>query len=204
MGLPIGQAPVALVALSGTRRVKSVSLFDKSDRPPLRLPGKGEASDKPSLFSRPRRDTVQIGRSAGIVSSPGAALNTVTRSVKEGKKLIPSIKELEIGFRRNASESRAQTREQFRTQIQKKPSLQKPKAPSAFERHKTNRVELRLPNPSAQARNFISALNETAGELQATFSGEERPRTSGASFRINGESFPIADRSPGARLNITV
>jgi hypothetical protein len=61
------------------------------------------------------------------------------------------------------------------------------------------------PNPSVQARNFINALNETAGAVQAKFSGEENPPpTHGAPFEINGEFFPIRDTSSGFRLNITI
>lgn len=205
MGLSIGQAPVALVALSGTRNVRSPSFLDKADRPAPRVPSRDDSSDKPVLFSRPKGDAVQIGLGTGISSSPGAALNVVRKTVKEAKALVPTISELENGFRLKASASRAQFQEASLVKPLGNGQSTRPEAPSVFEKSETNRIQVRLPNPSVQARNFINALNETAGAVQAKFSEEDTPQpTTGASFQVNGESFPVRDTSSGFRLNITV
>ena len=103
MGLSIGQAPVALLAISGPRNVRPTPFLDKADRPAPRIPSRDESSDKPVLFNRPNREPVKIGLGTGVSSSPGAALNVVRDTVREAKVLIPTIAELENGFRRKAA-----------------------------------------------------------------------------------------------------
>lgn len=206
MGLPIGQAPVAINALAGTRSVRSVSFFERSEKSGPRLLGRDPSTNKPSLFRTPKEDTPRTGLGANITSTPAAALNTVSRTVREVKELVPTIKELQVGFRRQASESRSLAREEFQNQfLGALSSNSNDSTPSAFSTQSTNRVEFRLPNPSTQVRNFVGALNDTARDLQAKFSGEEiAPPTTGASFQINGQSFPVRDTSSGSRLNITI
>jgi hypothetical protein len=202
MGLSIGHSAAAITALTGIRGARPTSLFDRAERSSVRLLGQ-KASDVPILFRESDPKTVRVGLGTGASSGPAAALNVLSRTVERAKGLVPSIAELEVGFRRSASESRAQIR--------------KATLPSAFdkfgeaktdniefERNTSNRVEFRLPNPSVQARNFINALNDVAGELQARFAGEDTAPKTGATFRFGDQTFPVRDTSSGFHINITV
>jgi hypothetical protein len=205
MGLPIGQAPVSLNAVAGTRSVRSVSFFDRTDRDPVRTLGNRNDSDTKGLLGNSERSRPQLRERSELRSAPAAALDIVSRTVEDGKRLVPSISELQLGFQRQAADSRAQTREQLQSQLLGNGNKSPLEVQGGFEAKSPKRVQFRLPDPSAQARNFINALNETAGDLQAKFGGRDiAPPSTGASFQLNGENFPVRDTSSGGRLNITV
>ncbi|MEK7794582.1 MAG: hypothetical protein AAB353_08625, partial [Candidatus Hydrogenedentota bacterium] len=47
--------------------------------------------------------------------------------------------------------------------------------------------------PATQARNFVNAINATAGEVQSRLAGGPTPGLSRATFQIRGETFSAGE-----------
>lgn len=79
------------------------------------------------------------------------------------------------------------------------------------ERHAQDReqeaqhIERRIPEPSAQARNFIRTLDRTAATVDARLRGEEPPSKDGeAQIQINGERFAFKRPSVTPQFDTSV
>lgn len=196
MGLTIGQGPSFLSGPRSVGRTPSVSLLGSDSDRGIRLLGQKDESDKPSLF-RNSGDS----RSSVLVSGPGAALNTISRTVASVRELIPTIREVQIGFQRKAAEDRESSG------IGARAGQRDEESPNGFGASSrtgelSNRLEFRLPNPSSNALNFVNALNDTARDVQARLSGESSEPKTGGSFQVNGRTFPFNTDS-GTFLNLT-
>ncbi|MFP6581243.1 MAG: hypothetical protein VCD00_01665 [Candidatus Hydrogenedentota bacterium] len=197
MGLTIGQGPSFLAGPRSVRRAPSVSLLGSDSDRGLRLLGQKDKSDKPSLFRKS-----DDSRSSVLLSGPGAALSTISRTVAGVRELIPTIREVQIGFQRKAAEDRESSG------IGALAGRRDEKSSNAFATSSgkgelSNRLEFRLPNPSANALNFVNALNDSARDVQARLSGEHPEPKAGGSFQVNGQTFPFNTDS-GTFLNLTV
>lgn len=224
MGLLIGNTPGILGALTGSSRVRPVTLFDPGDRArPRQNRNQQEGSFK--LLGQKDEETTRIGVNAGAASTPAIAFETVNRTVEEVNRNRPSLEDLALQSQARQERARAIFREQLASRIdtqnqtrpevsfgpqprEDNPSIQPLGAQSnsddTFASPTPNRVELRLPNPSIQASNFVPAINETAAEVLARAGTASSTEPSGASFQINGQSFPIGnDRTNRIRFNIT-
>jgi hypothetical protein len=206
MGLPIEQAPATLNTLSGTRNLRPPSFFDQAERSPVQNRSQNDSYNENTTLNISRRDTVQDGLGLETLSGPAAALSAVSQTVTEVKKLVPTIAEFEIGFRRQASDSRAKVREEFQVQLlENNTAVSRPEPSENFQSSTPSRIESRRPDAAAETHSFINTVNESAGALQAQFSSQPKESSSSqASFRIEGESVLVRHTNPGTRLNITV
>ena len=200
MGLSIGQAP-ALLGAQGIRNVRSASFFDSGARDRTRLPGQDEPNSRPALFGQRDPEPPRVGLGPGTLSGPAAALNTLQNTVREIRATQPTIREINIGFQRDAAQERAFIREQRQQEFRNEGRNIETSA-LGEPRGGRNRIQFRLPEPAAQARNFINSLNDAAGAAQARFSDNEPAAQSGPSFQVNGQRVAINNR-PGSIINLT-
>lgn len=183
MGLNIGQVPASLEGPRLRGDFFAVRTRERDAGLGLRPLGATESGGGrgPFFQTEPSRAT-RLGFGAGTVSLPGAALETISRGVRNARQMIPTVQELQQEHRERLSELREDAARRTR------------------ERHE-RRIEVRLPEPSSQARNFINQLNETASIAEARLRGQEVPAGPGqASFEVNGETFTFA-APDGGTLN---
>ncbi len=224
MGLVIGNTPGILGALTGSSRVRPVTLNDPGDRTRPRLPQKKE-EESFKLLGQQEEDTSRIGINSGAASTLAAAFETVKRTVEEVNRNRPSLEDLTIQSQARQARARELFREQLvsriDTQNQNRPELSIGPSSSRedsrvqtlgrtnttddpFASRTQNRVELRLPNPSVQARNFVPSINDSVAEVLERAGTAPTQERSGASFQINGQSFPIGnDGTNRIRFNTT-
>lgn len=193
MGLSIGQAPPLIGGPRAVRSIPSLSLRGSDSDRGIRLLGQRRETG-PTLFGQSRNNE-SPNRGLEITSGPGAALNALSRTVDNVRDLFPSIQELQLRFQLSAREDR----ENRENALERSPFAQSREEPSRT----FNRVESRIPNPSATARRFVNALNDTASSVGARLSGEPQESRGSASFQINGETFPFRGGSGGV-LNLSV
>jgi hypothetical protein len=196
MGLAIGQSPAALNSLRGVQSPRATSFFDERTGSGISLPGRDKSSEGGPFFRGPRGGTP----STGATSGPSAAFNALNRTVQEVRKFVPSIQELNIVLQRNASASRAASREQAESAFFGERSTA-PSESSTSSRSTNRRIELRRPEPAAQARSFITALNTAAGDAQRLFSGDATSPSGPPSFQVGGRSFSF-NAGTGTVLNL--
>jgi hypothetical protein len=196
MGLSIGQIPGSLAGLG---LAGSPGRFQGLlNRPTPRTLGspRPEGQDF-ALFREDPAPALRAGFGQGTISGPAAALETINQGVRNTREIVPSIQELRAELRARRSEAR-------RANEQEPPQ---PREAREF------RIESRLPEPSALARNFVNAVSETATANESRFSGEDPiadPARATAEF--NGEQIAFGVRAnttqgrifDGARLDISV
>ena len=209
MGLVIGNTPGALGALTGSSRVRSVALLHPRDRSRQQLPSAQEKSNFLGSVRQNDSDTPRVGLGSGAASGPNLAFQTVRSAVEGVDRNRPSLAEISSRNQDRAAQTRArfqsqqQERYEARTQenrneqrVSQSPALNKAQSP--FASSTSNRVESRLPEPSVQARNFVSTQSETAAEvLVRAGEVESRESSNGPSIQINGESISFGNRSTG-------
>ena len=200
MGLTIGQTP-ALLGAQGVRSVRPASFFGAGARNGTRLPGQGDSDDGPVLLGQRNEEPPRVGLGRGTLSGPGAALNAIQQTVREVRETQPTIREINIGFQQSAAIERAQEREQRSAQLFSEGREIRTSSLNAREAS-VNRVRFNIPEPAAQARNFINTLNEAAGAAQARFSETNTTSESGPSFQVNGQQFPLRSGT-GTIVNLT-
>lgn len=188
MGLSIGNIGGILGALRSSPQFAQTRL----SRDPVGIP-RANSRDKNEgigpFFKKRDEPTLRAGFGQGTLSPSGAALLTINRTIEQVQRNIPTIEEIRARFRVNAAEAEESRRVRLGRE----------------ERNTARRVEVRVPEASAQARSFISGINEAAGAALASFSGEDAPqREQGPTIRIGGESFAFGNRSPGTRLDVSV
>ncbi len=123
------------------------------------------------LGQREEKLVTRLGFGQGTISTPVAAFQTIKEGVVEGSERIHLLRQEQ---RVRLSEDRRRRREDL-------------------ERLRRRRPEFRIPEPSAQARKFVNALNETASFTQARLEGQEIPAGPGRdSFQVNGQIFTFA------------
>lgn len=199
MGLTIGQAPV-IVAAQGIRNTRPVSFFDAGERDRTRLLGQDDQSDRPALFRESRDQAPRVGFGPDTLSTPAAALNALQGTVRNVREATPTLQEISIGLRRESQEQRALIRERQIQDSFERRGIER--SPFGENNRGATRIEFRVPEPAAQARNFINTLNDAAGSAQARFSNADAPPQSGPTFQANGEQFPLRS-GPGTILNLT-
>ena len=201
MGLTIGQAP-ALLGAQGVSSVRPTSFFDAGARDRTRSSSQTESSNALSLLGQRESESPRVGLGPGTLSGPGAALNALQRTVRQVRETQPTIQEINIGFQQNAAVERAFQREQREQEFRSEVS-EIDRGILGSREASGNRVEFRIPEPAAQARNFINSLNDAAGAAQARFAESSEPApASGPSFQANGVRIEISNR-PGSLLNLT-
>lgn len=183
MGLNIGGNPVAL---AGARITGDLFASRSRERDVgLRLLGAPQPREKGGpFFQKERQQELRIGFGEGTVSLPGATLKTIGSGVRNARRMVPTVEEIRQEHRLRMAELRQATERR---------EFERPERPQ-------RRVELRLPEPSAQARNFINQLDQTAAIAQARVTGQEIPAGPGrASFQVNGQTFTFAAPNTGAQ-----
>lgn len=160
-------------------------------RDPLNLPGARQADGdgRGLFFSRQEPRQIQVGFGRGL-STQGAALRTLKTTIELTRRTMPTIEEIRRHFIVASSTRRDEAQ---RTSAEQS------------ERTLTRRVESRIPEASAQARKFISDLEEAASEEQVRF---EEPETeeevTARTILFNGEQFGIGSSENKTRLDVRV
>lgn len=193
MGLRIGQTPSTLSAL------RNAPEFGR-----VRLDGRGSAAaegvnaeqDPRGPLSRQEEPQVRVGFGEGTLSPLSAALRTIDRTVEEVRRTQPSLEEIRAQFQLRAAERRREAAEAQAANG----DTEIPEESEGVEQ-----VERRIPAPGAQARNFVSPLNEAA-EVAATRLGDDAPEAEGAESRADAvNARPEADsRENAARFDVRV
>jgi hypothetical protein len=175
MGLRIGQFSMA----SGTVRFPR-----RQERLGFRAP---DARDGPGFFPEPnagadlfareaRTPEIHAGFGENTVSIPGLSVNTIQRNVSEARRVVPDLQEQQQRVRERAAEQRA---------------LQAPREsrfePAVF---RQSRHEFAA---RAQARQFVTSVNDAAGAALARVQGEQPTANAGngPAIRINGQTIGL-------------
>ena len=144
MGLNIGGVTGSLASLRSSPDFAQVRLGAQRD--PVTLPGVRQADDdgRGPFFRRQGPPQIQVGFGRGL-SPQGAALRTISATIENTRRTIPTIKEIRERFIIASSARRDQAQRVVTERT---------------ERTLTRRVESRIPEASAQARNFGGGLDE--------------------------------------------
>jgi len=136
--------------------------------PPPREPERTSAD----LFERGQQPRLRTGFGRDTVSIGAASVRAIDGTFDGARKTVPTVQETIDRQRVRAAAVREERFRRLRTN-------QRP-------------VTRTIPAPDAQARNFITALNDTASTAQARVRGEE-PAASARAARIevNGQAFPV-------------
>ena len=178
MGASIGQLPAALAVTRGDFR------RERPDAPNLGFRRDGNSDRAAEARGlRPDEDKVatRVGFGEGTVSGPGAALITLSRGVRAARDIVPTLQELSADIRERSSADRDAVQ---RDAIARDPAPKDVNQP---------RVQTRVLEPATQARNFVNAINATAGKVQSRLSGGPTPGLSRATFEVRGETFSAGE-----------
>jgi hypothetical protein len=196
MGLSIGQIPAALAGLRSSPEFGRVRLRDEGDPSSPRR----TQDNEPTLgLGRREEITPRAGFGEGTLSPQGAALRTINRTVEESRRALPSLDDIRTRFQANAAEARREARESS-APVDRNESI----ARAPEDRPTVQRVERRIPEAAAQARRFISDINDAAAQAVERTGGEVAARPTGASIEIRGERTPIAERDERTRIDVRV
>lgn len=154
MGLQIGQVSGALSSL------RESSDFGRArvEQQPGALSRSGFQRDGVGPFFEAKPPKPQVGVGSGL-STPGAALKTIDRTVAEVRKRTPSMEEIRERFRISSAEQRDRV-----LQANLERPVRKPFQPA---------VERRIPEPAAQARNFITDVDDSHVDIETQFGNRE-------------------------------
>ncbi|MBI5095764.1 MAG: hypothetical protein HZB26_25445 [Candidatus Hydrogenedentes bacterium] len=148
------------------------------------------------LGQRDQADFAEVGFGQGTISSVGAALRALDRTVEASRTMFDSLEEVRKRFREEAKNTSPGASE---SQSANQATLAA--TPIQLGRHQANAAR--------QVRNFINALDQTAGVAQARVSGETPPATQGgenqpaqATFRVNGQTFSATLAPNAPRLDL--
>ena len=157
MGLSIGGATGSLGSLRSSPDFGQVRLGAQRD--PLTLPGVRQADDngRVPFSNRPEPRQINVGIGQGL-STQGAALRTLNTTLELTRRTIPTIEQIRERFIIASSVRRDEAQRTSAEQI---------------ERNLTRRIESRIPEASAQARNFVSDIDEAADTMQARLEGAQ-------------------------------
>ena len=196
MGLSIGQIPAALAGLRSSPEFGRVRFREETDPSISR---RAESNDSPALGLGRREETLpRAGFGEGTLSPQGAALRTINRTVEESRRALPSLDDIRSRFQANAAEARREAREESIA------AREDVSARVTEERPQVQRVERRIPEPAAQARRFITDVNEAAARAVERTGGEPVQRPEGASIQIRGERTPISERDERPRIDVRI
>jgi len=190
MGLNIGNIGASLSGLRSLPQFGQVRLPAASTAaPPL---GSSQDDGAPGPFFKERDEApLRAGFGRGSLSPQGAALLTINRTTEQVRENTPTIEDIRARFREARSAEDADETRRAR-----------------FERDDAGdarRIQTRIPAAAAQARNFISEINQTIVDTQARLRGEESGgATGGPTIQIGGESFAFGIADPGSRLDVRV
>ncbi len=185
MGLSIGQTPGSSIPLRNTGARRPDLAIEGGDPPRDFISAGNDQAE--NVFKRETKvPTPGAGFGRDTISAPAAAVVTLTRGVEAVKDTLPSVEESRERLRQAARERQDQLDDRVRDTAEDR------------------RIEVKIPDASAQARNFIRSLDETAARVDARLEGREPEAATRVAFEVNGETFPVVDRSrPGQRINFT-
>ena len=201
MGLNIGGVTGSLASLRSSPDFAQVRLGAQRD--PVTLPGVRQADDdgRGPFFRRQGPPQIQVGFGRGL-SPQGAALRTISATIENTRRTIPTIKEIRERFIIASSARRDQAQRVVTERT---------------ERTLTRRVESRIPEASAQARNFGGGLDEIRGQAQAPLEGAQAEAeaetavatdveadAAGPTNQINDEQFGFGASENEVRLDVRV
>ena len=189
MGLSIGGVTGSLASLRSSPDFGQARLGAQRD--PVTLPGVRQADDdgRGPFFRRQGPPQIQVGFGRGL-SPQGAALRTINTVIENTRRTIPTIEEIRERFIIVSSARRDEAQRV---------------ATERTERTLTRRVESRIPEASAQARNFISGLDDAAATAQARFEETETEEEVAApTIQINGQQFGFGTSENEVRLDVRV
>jgi len=187
MGLNIGGTSGSLASLRSLPEFGQVRLGAR--REPISLPGSRATDDSRGPFFRGERpQPASTGFGQGL-STQGAALRTLSNTFEQTRRTIPTLEEIRERF---ISTSTARREETQRTAI------------GRTERSLTRRVESRIPDASAQARNFIGGLNEAAKLAQARLESFQAQSNTQSVDAADVESVEPADAPPPSATGPTI
>ncbi len=189
MGSSIGGITGPLAALRSSPDFGQTRLGARRD--PISLPGarRTDGSGRGPFFNRQEPRQVQVGLGRGL-STQGAALNTINATIENTRRTIPTIEEIRNRFI-IASSARRDDAQRVATE--------------RTEDSLTRRLESRIPEASAQARNFTSGLDETAATTQARFEQiETQDDVTAPTTQSEGQQSGFSTSENGARLDVSV
>ncbi len=199
MGLSIGQIPAAVAGLRSSPEFGRVRLREDTDPS---IPRRAASNDETPALGLGRREEAlpRAGFGEGTLSPQGAALRTVNRTIEASRRALPSLDDIRSRFQANAADARREAQEANLAAQREDRVAQREVAPrevpqrAVEERPTIQRVERRIPEAAAQARRFISSVNDAAGQAVERSGGEVPARPTGASIQIRGERTAIDDR----------
>lgn len=199
MGLSIGGITGSLASLRSLPEFGQVRLGAR--REPVSLPGAQRTDDgRGPFFRKEQSQPARVGFGQGL-SPQGAALRTLSTTIEQTRRTIPTIDEVRERFILLSTGRRNETQ---RVAIER------------TERSLTRRVESRIPEASVQARNFIGGLNEAAGKALARIEALQAPAESadtesleavgatGPTIQINGQLIGFGTSDSEFRLDVRV
>lgn len=195
MGLNIGGNPAALAGARVAGDLFASRIRERENGP--RLLGAPEPRERGGpFFQKEPQQKARVGFGEGTVSVPGAALDTIGRGVRNARQSVPTVEKIRQEHRARRAEIRAAAE---RRAVERPRRPEPPERPQRTERPQ-RRVQVRLPAPAAQARNFINQLDQTAAIAQARVTGQEIPAgPARASFEVNGQTFAFAAPNIGVQ-----
>lgn len=204
MGLNIGGNPAALAGARVAGDLFALRSRERADGP--RLLGAPEPRERGGpFFQKEPQQKARVGFGEGTVSVPGAALDTIGRGVRNARQSVPTVEEIRQEHRARRAEIRAAAERREVKRPRRPEPPERPRRPEPPERPQRTerpqrRVQMRLPAPAAQARNFINQLDQTAAIAQARVTGQEIPAgPARASFEVNGQTFAFAAPNIGVQ-----
>ncbi len=207
MGASIAGITGSLAALRSSPDFGQVRL--DAHRDPLNLPGARQADGdgRGLFFSRQEPRQIQVGFGRGL-STQGAALRTLKTTIELTRRTMPTIEEIRRHFIVASSarrdEAQRTSAEQSERTLTRRDEAQRTSAEQT-ENTLTRRVESRIPEASAQARKFISDLEEAASEEQVRFEESETEKeVTARTILFNGEQFGIGSSENKTRLDVRV
>lgn len=183
MGLNIGGITGSLASLRSLPEFGQVRLGAR--REPVSLPGsQGTDSGRGPFFRGEQSQPPNVGFGQGL-SPQGAALRTLNTTIEQTRQTIPTIEEIRERF---IIASSARRDEVQRARIER------------TERSLTRRVESRIPEASPQARNFVSGLDEAAGQAQIRLEGAQAAAQAETQTQADAVAAPDAASAADAVL----
>lgn len=159
MGLSIGQIAGPLASMRSAPEFGQVRLGERES--PLRAASSGRSERGVEAFlSRQEETRPRAGFGTGTLSGPGAALRTIRSTVEQARERTPTIQDIRERFLMQSAERRANVQ---RTVFNQRVG------------DSTRRIDLQIPEPSAQVRNFIADVNDSRGSIFTPRSAEDDP-----------------------------
>lgn len=136
----------------------------------------------------------RAGFGDGSISVPGSAVRTLNGGLAAGRRVVPTLEEIQQQRRANQAEQSEQRR-----------TVNEKRAPQAAERQASpTHFEVRSA-AAARSRDFVRNLNTTAATTDARLRGEDpEPQNAPATVQVGRESFTLRREPAPQFLDVSV